>query len=113
MFFVYDTWGPRVSERCFFPKVTIVQPSGLLLFSQLLSYIYCSTANNFCKSHNSTKHTHSLVWATLLYLSIFSPARPVPGPSTNLTGRVWVEILKPAIFLHEPDPKCCFNYFTL
>jgi hypothetical protein len=27
-------------------------------------------------------------------------ARPAPGPPTNLTGRVWAEILKPAkIFL--------------
>jgi hypothetical protein len=50
-----------------------------------------------------------------VYLSILSPARPGPlarpgpGPPTNLTGRAWAEILKPAkIFWPEPGPKCCF-----
>lgn len=35
-FCVYDVWGLHVSERCFFPKATTVQPNGLLLSTQLL-----------------------------------------------------------------------------
>jgi hypothetical protein len=40
-------------------------------------------------------------------------ARPAPGPPTNLTGREWAEILKPAkiFFWPEPGPKCCFYLF--
>jgi hypothetical protein len=47
-----------------------------------------------------------------LYLSIWSPprpgqlARPATGPPTNLTGRAWAEILKPAkIFLARARPE--------
>jgi hypothetical protein len=55
-------------------------------------------------------------WAkALLYLSILSPARPGPlarpgpGPPTNLTGRAWVEILKPAkFFLARARPEMLF-----
>jgi hypothetical protein len=41
-----------------------------------------------------------------VYLSIFGPARPGPGPPMDLTGRAWAEIFKPAKFflaraLHE------------
>jgi hypothetical protein len=44
-----------------------------------------------------------------VYLSILSPARPGPlarpalGPPTNLTGRAWAEILKPAKFFFDPN----------
>jgi hypothetical protein len=36
-------------------------------------------------------------------------ARPVPGPPTNLTGRPWAKILKPAkIFLARARPEMLF-----
>jgi hypothetical protein len=42
-------------------------------------------------------------------------ARPAPGPPTNLTGRVWVEILKPAKFFFGPSlaRNAVFSCFTL
>jgi hypothetical protein len=50
-----------------------------------------------------------------LYLSILSSARPgplarpTPSPPTNLIGRAWVEILKPAkIFLARAQPEMLF-----
>jgi hypothetical protein len=39
-------------------------------------------------------------------------ARPAPGPPTNLTGRAWAEILKPAkIFLAQAQPEMLFWLF--
>jgi hypothetical protein len=49
--------------------------------------------------------------ALKLYLSILSPAQaqPGPGPPTNLTGRAWAKILKPAKnFLARARPEMLF-----
>jgi hypothetical protein len=49
----------------------------------------------------------AMVWC--LYLSIFSPARPEPGPPMDLTGRVWATILQPAKkILARAQPEMLF-----
>jgi hypothetical protein len=42
-------------------------------------------------------------------------ARPAPGPPTNLTGRAWAEILKPAKNFFGPSlaRNAVFSCFTL
>jgi hypothetical protein len=43
------------------------------------------------------------------------PTRPATGPPTNLTGRAWAEILKPAKNFFGPSParNAAFSCFTL
>jgi hypothetical protein len=54
----------------------------------------------FCKAQIKL---HKYTWAVL------SRARPAPGPPTNLTGRAWEEILKPAkFFFYRARPEMLF-----
>jgi hypothetical protein len=120
-FFNYPSTIIEVRFRPSFPESDVGHPSTskTLCFKSLgcVELVSQNGALGHCGAHMFFLLSQTYPPPPSLYLSIFSPARPAgpartrpaPGPPANPTGRVWVEILKPAKkFWPELSPKCCF-----
>jgi hypothetical protein len=96
-------------------------PSPARACGATLHEIVVEVTNMIPESGHSVLPRIMLAPSPCLYLSILSPARPGPqarpatGLPTNLTGRAWAEISKPAKKKFSPSPvqNAVFSCFIL